>query len=392
MRILFVHSGADLYGASRSLARLAARLQKDGHAVRVVLPFDGPLRGRLEASGVEVRVHDALPLLTRDALRSTGRALSLLWRVPRAARRLADEARDFRPDLLHTNTATVLLASGLAARRLRIPHVWHLREFFADFPGLWPVYRRLMRRYAHRVVCVSAAVADQFPAAWRGGLVHVLHNGFPREEFEPVAPERIEAFRRRFNLGSRLLVGLPGRIKFLRKGQETLARAAAQLAGEFPEVRFLLLGSPFPGNEEHLDRLQRLIRDLTLGDQVLVTGDVDDMAAAYSALDICVLTSGTPEPFAGTVVEAMAFGKPVVGTRLGGTVEQIEDGVTGFLVPPNNPDALASILRRLLQDAALRRRLGEAGCLRFERLFEFEGFYARLLNLYDGLLTRNRPA
>jgi hypothetical protein len=123
VRILFVHSGADLYGASRSLRRLATRLHRDGHAVRVVLPFDGPLRGALEHDGVDVRVHTQLTLLTRDALRPPLCALRLLWRVPRAASALAAEIRDFRADLVHTNTATVLLASGIAARRLGIPHV-----------------------------------------------------------------------------------------------------------------------------------------------------------------------------------------------------------------------------------------------------------------------------
>ena len=75
-------------------------------------------------------------------------------------------------------------------------------------------------------------------------------------------------------------------------------------------------------------------------------------------------------------------GKPVIGTRLGGTVEQIEDGVTGFLVEPNDPRELAAALERLLADADLRRRMGENGRARFLRLFEFEAFYARIASVY----------
>jgi glycosyltransferase involved in cell wall biosynthesis len=116
------------------------------------------------------------------------------------------------------------------------------------------------------------------------------------------------------------------------------------------------------------------------------------MAAAYCALDICVLASGSPEPFAGTVVEAMAFGKPVIGTRLGGTIEQIENGVTGYLIPPNAPGAMADALRRLLSYRGLRHSMGAAGRQRFERLFEFEGFYARMLKLYTDVLSTRKPA
>jgi glycosyltransferase involved in cell wall biosynthesis len=116
---------------------------------------------------------------------------------------------------------------------------------------------------------------------------------------------------------------------------------------------------------------------------------MEDPRPAYAALDGVVLASARPEPFGGVVVEAMAMGKPVVGTAIGGTVEQIEEGVTGFLIPPNNPVAMAEALARLIADPALRARMGAAGRQRFEARFGFEEMYRRLLGIY-GEVRRKR--
>jgi glycosyltransferase involved in cell wall biosynthesis len=124
---------------------------------------------------------------------------------------------------------------------------------------------------------------------------------------------------------------------------------------------------------------------LDLERDVIFTGDVEDIQAAYGVLEISVLPSGLPEPFGGVVIESMAMAKPVVGTRLGGTIEQIADGTTGFLVEPNNAGELASAIGRLLQDKELRIQLGENGRTRYLQLFEFENFYRKMLGVYSRL-------
>jgi glycosyltransferase involved in cell wall biosynthesis len=133
-----------------------------------------------------------------------------------------------------------------------------------------------------------------------------------------------------------------------------------------------------------------LVRELGLQQAAVFTGDVNDVKAAIAALDVMVLPSGQPEPFSGAVLEAMALAKPVVGTRLGGTVEQIDDGVTGLLVPPNEPAAMAAALCRLFGDPALRDRMGQAGRKRFLERFEFEPFYAAMLALYRDVAGNTR--
>lgn len=391
MRVLFVHSGADLYGASRSLLRLSSRLARDGHAVLAILPYEGPLVEELKRSGVQVRVHTNLPVVTRGQYTRWRRLFSLIVRVPGSIFSLRSEVKRFRPQVMHSNTA-LILTSGIVSRLCRIPHVWHVREFFNEFKLLWKLYQWFMYLFADRIICVSVSVADQFAARIRRRKVAVIHNGFPRDEFEPVGADRIQDLKKEFGLVDCELVGVIGRIRCGRKGQDVFVRAVSLLKDKFLGVRYLLIGSPFPGNEEHLENLRRLMTELKVADRIIYTGDIKDIKAAYAALDVSVVPSALPEPFAGVTIESMAFGKPVVGTRTGGTIEQIEDGVTGYLVEPNDPHDLAEAIEKLLISPELRRTMGYSGRARFLSSFEFEPFYLNMISLYTETITGQRQS
>jgi glycosyltransferase involved in cell wall biosynthesis len=198
-----------------------------------------------------------------------------------------------------------------------------------------------------------------------------------------VSKDRVNQFRAKFKLENNIIVGVVGRLKMVRKGQDTFLRAAALLVKDYPQVQFVLIGSHFPGNENHLVALVDLGRALGIDDRVVYTGEVPDIKAAYAALDVSVLPSEQPEPFGGVVIESMASAKPVIGTRVGGTCEQIEDQKTGLLVPPGDPQALARAIRSLLDDQSLRHKLGEAGRKRFEQMFEFEQFFEQMKWVYS---------
>lgn len=383
IRILLVHTGADMYGASRSFLRLSSRLVQDGHEVLAVLPYEGPLLDALCAAGVKTLIDPGMTVFTRDRFRNAWRLFGLLATFPHSVYRFCSIIRKFRPEVVHTNTA-VAISPPVAARCCGVPHLWHIREFFVDFPRLWPFYQWMMFTLSDRIACVSGAVAGQFDPRYQRKTL-VLHNGFPREEFQPVPAERTALFRQKFGLDGHKTVGLVGRIKLGRKGQEVFVRAAAIIKAQFPGTRFLCIGSPFPGNEQHLERLEQLVDQLQLREQFVYTGDVADIKAAYSALDLSVLASAQPEPFGGVVIESMAMGVPVVGTAVGGTVEQIEDGVSGILVRPGDPESMASAIARLLSSPNLRKRFGAAARERFVRHFEFEPFYQKMLLLYQSL-------
>jgi glycosyltransferase involved in cell wall biosynthesis len=272
-----------------------------------------------------------------------------------------------------------------------VPHIWHVRESFSEFGNLWRYFQRYMLWLSAKIICVSTPISEQFGLNSSGGKICVIHNGFPLEEFSSVRSERVKDFRSKYGLAeSGCLVGVVGRIKFQRKGQEVFVRAAGLLRDKFPQARFLCIGSPFPGNESHLVNLLKLIHELELEGYVLYTGDVPDIKAAIAGLDILVLSSTQPEPFAGVVVEAMALSRPVVATAIGGSIEQVVDDQTGYLVEPGNPVSMAIAIEKLLESPDRRLRLGRNGHARFLENFEFEPFYQKILRLYQQVTENER--
>src|SRR5437588_12819858 len=120
-----------------------------------------------------------------------------------------------------------------------------------------------------------------------------------------------------------LVEGCVGRIKWGRKGQEHLIQAAHLLKAHGIISKFVVVGSRFPGNEIHLERLKQLARGLNVEDEIIFTGELTDARRAYASMDIFILPSAYPEPFGGVVMEPMSMGRPVSASNLAGSLDQI---------------------------------------------------------------------
>jgi len=382
VRILFIHSVPDLYGASRSLLRMASRLACEGHHVFTVLPVECPLAAKLRAAGIVVIVDHGLAYISRQEIRKWRSVVYFPVRTLLSCVRTGRLVRALRPDLIHSNTA-LILPGGIVGKVSGIPHICHVREIFSEFGHAWLIYQWFLYLFSDSILCNSYAAAAQFHPWIRARKVRILHNGYPASEFVPVPPDRVQRFRTRYGLNGHRVIGLVGRIRAGRKGQDVFLKAAALLQPKFPDVKFLCIGSPFPGNEGDLRRFQELAAQKGLQEAAFCTGDVEDIQAAYAALDVSIQASVLPESFGGVVIESMAMGKPVIATAIGGSLELIEDGLSGLLVEPNHPGALASAIELVLNDEALRDRLGKNGRARFLERFEFEAFYAKLLEEYS---------
>lgn len=381
-RILYIHNSADRYGASRSLVRLVRALPRSAWEPVVVVPEDGPLLSDLASAGAETHVARGLGAITRPAVATWRGRFRFGARMLASAAHLARWMRRAQIDLVHTNTG-VIVSAGLAARLARRPHVWHVRDWFQEFGGVWPAYARYMCWSADQIIAVSQAVASQFP---RSANVAVIHNGFSLGEFALPAPDAAARFRERHGLGSAFVVGCVGRIKAVRKGQEVLVEALARLVAQGRQPRCVIIGSASPGNESHLVALRELVAARALSAQVTLVGELPDVRWAYPALDVLVLPSAQPEPFGGVVMEAMAMGVPVIATAVGGSVEQVAEGQTGLLVPPADPAALAAAIARLMDDPSLRRRMADAGPARIREHFDLGQMVSRLVAVYERVL------
>ncbi len=388
MKILSINNTSDVYGASRCMERVFGRFAQQGHEVHAVLPNPGPLVDLLEARGVHVHLHPGLSVIERIQFRSVFGCLRFLFLFPISALWLAALILRLKIDVVHTNTVVIptpAIAALITGRR----HIWHIRDLVGEFGWLWKPYQRYICLLSSAVIAISQTVLEQFHPDWRS-KVHVIYDGL--DEMEAASnPVREREFRQAFPADAPL-IGVVGRIKWHRKGQEVFVHAAALLREKHPNVRYAIVGSAAPGNEDHVVRLRELITSYGLDDTVTLTGDTDDPASVFAAFDIAVVPPILPEPFGCVVSEAMIVGTPVVGSRCGGIAEQIVDEVSGILFTPGDATALAEALNRLLDDPALRERIAMEGVRRVRNTFTLESTYQAMAALFEKVASPHLDA
>ena len=291
-----------------------------------------------------------------------------------AVRQLTTILRDFRADVVHSHEFTMAIYGAAAARRANARHVitMHGGLYYAA-----ALRRRLAMRWAARrsdaLVGVSMATANE--------LQRQLGVTAPRLQVIPNGiPQRVGArdhVRRELSIApGELLIVAVGNL-YPVKGHAVLLDALATLR-DLPGWRLAIAGR---GEEEA--PLRARAAALGIAERIHLLGfreDIPDILAAADLFAMPSLSEGLPL----ALVEAMSFGLPVVVTRVGGVPEVVTDDVDALLVPPSDVDALASALRRLLDDPALRRRLGDAARTRARRDYAIATMADRYERLYRG--------
>jgi glycosyltransferase involved in cell wall biosynthesis len=393
LRIVYVDHCARLSGAELALARLVGAL-RDSVDPYVLLGEDGPLVAMLREAGATVEV---LPFdragreLERGRVTAARVPVGSLVASTRYVSRLARRIRHLAPDLVHTNSLKAGVSGSLAARRARVPAVWHVHDRLAgDYlpPSAARLLRAMLGRLPAAVVANSAATrATLGPLGRRGLVIRVIGNVIaPADESRDAAAD--DSTRRPASPHP-LRVGIVGRIAPW-KGQDRFLEAFAKAFAGGPQTA-TVVGAPLfgPGEDDFSARLARLAGRLGIAGRVEFRGFRDDVGAELARLDVLVHASVTPEPFGQVIVEGMATGVPVIATAAGGPLELIDDGVDGILVPPGDTDAMAAALDRLDRDPELRARLGRAGRVR-AAAFAPARIASEWLDLYREVLAARR--
>ena len=381
MRILSINNSSDIYGASRCLERIFTRFAQEEHDVFVVLPENGPLAALLQGKGVRVLFHPALAIVDRQQMRSVAGVLRFLVRWPISAIWLVWTILRLRIDLVHTNTA-VMPSPAVAALMTGRPHVWHIREFFSEFGSLWKMYQVYMYLCSTTMIAMSKSLREQFSQRYQSKVI-VIYDGLPADFTEQSDSSREVSLRRELGIDEPILIGVVGRIKWVRKGQEILVEAFARLQQYHETTRLIIIGSTAKGNEEHLRRLVQLARDKGIASKVTFAGELEVSASVYAALDITVVPSVQAEPFGCVVSESMAAGTVVVGSNSAGIAEQIVHGESGMLFASGDAQCLADCLDVLLSDKDLRERLALGGQERVRTHFSMDQTYAATLQVFE---------
>jgi glycosyltransferase involved in cell wall biosynthesis len=179
-----------------------------------------------------------------------------------------------------------------------------------------------------------------------------------------------------------ILVATVGNIRRV-KGHDVFIKAAASVAAQFPNVHFSIAGEVL--EPDYFAELQGMVKDLKLTGRFHFAGGVTDLKDHLAEADVFVLPSRS-EGFSNAIIEAMAASLPVVATNVGGNAEAVLDGVTGFIVPPQDSDVLATAIGRLLSDPARARQMGEAGKILAAEKFTTEAMMSQITSVYADLL------
>jgi glycosyltransferase involved in cell wall biosynthesis len=354
VRVLRVFSRLNIGGPSLHVILLSAGLRRFGYETRLVVGRESPREGNMLALAAEKSV-------TCEGMAGLGREIAPFQDL-RALVGLFRLMRAWRPDIVHTHTAKAGLLGRLAARAARVPlvvHTYHghvLRGYFS--PGKTALYRWLETRLAplaDALVTVSESLGKDLVSLGVAGAgkVRVIPLGVELEHLTGRLPRGVLRSEAAIPDGVPL-VGMVGRLVPI-KDAPSFLRAGRLVHDQRPEVRFALVG-----DGEERQALEALSRELGLDGRVTFFGWRQDLAAVYGDLDVVVNASrneGTPV----ALIEALAAGKPVVATRVGGTPDLLGEGTRGLLVPPGEPAALAAAILETIEKSEAARRRAQAG-------------------------------
>jgi glycosyltransferase involved in cell wall biosynthesis len=394
MKILRVIARLNIGGPARHVLLLDRGLRALGHDTLLVHGSVDAGEGELEHLAAQYGV----PTLKMAAL---GRRISV-WNDLQAFLQLTRLVFREAPDVVHTHTAKAGALGRLAAfafnltrprgRRCLVVHTFHGHVLTGYFrPSVNLVLRlteRCLAAMTDRIITVSTRQRDDIVSRFRiapEGRVEVVPLGL---DLQPLLCQPATTSRLRHDLGipaDDIVVGYVGRFVPI-KNLGMLVRAFGIAARTEPTLRLLLVGDgPARGETQELARQGGIDR------RVRFLGWCEDLPGVYGAMDLCALTSfneGTPV----SLIEAMAAGKTVVATAVGGVPDLVVDGQTGFLVQPGDAESLAGIVIRLARDPAERSCVGERARADVSARYSHERLVADIERLYRSALARKRAA
>jgi glycosyltransferase involved in cell wall biosynthesis len=378
-RVLYLSYLGGLGGGESSLLTHIAELDRERFAPRVICGTAGAFVNALAEKGIPVDVVPfQLPYFRGGVLpTATLSFVPRLWRYLRA-QGIA---------LVHCNDLESAYYAAPLASALGLPLVWTCWGWWAVERG-WKA--GFYERFMARIISPTEQLKDVLTAAnpRLEDKVAVVPFGIDVREFAPGA--RDEALDTELDLPPRApRVALVARFQDV-KGHEFFLEAAKLILQSFPETRFIVAGENVFDTRDadtYKRRIVEMVRsDARLKSRVVFAGFRRDVARILRATDVLVCPS-LFESYGIALLEAMGCGVPVVSTNVGGPCETMVEGVTGFLVPPRDPAAIAARVCELLADPELRRKMGEQGRTRVEQNYTIEKSAGRVQAIYEELLA-----
>lgn len=367
MTILQVLPRLNAGGVERGTLDIAKALIDAGHRA-IVASAGGRMVKPLTQLGA---THINLPLASKSP-----------WMWSKNAQKLTHLIETHQIDCIHVRSRAPAWSVKLAAERTGIPWVTTFHGTYSLGPlGLKKPYNAIMTQ-ANRVIAGSRFIQDHLNTHYHHNHSLLIPRGIDLAYFDPNTTHGDAPWPPSPNLHTFLL---PGRITHW-KGQRIFLQALAKLPTNAPAWQAILLGSS-RGRENYAQQLDQIITDLKLNNRVQRLEHCDDIASAYQSADTVISAATEPEAFGRVAAEASAMQKPIIATAHGGSLEIVQDQTTGWLVPPNDVNALSQALLNALDcDPAQRQQIGEAGRQHVAEQFSLQQMCALTLQCYQDVL------
>lgn len=352
------HCGSSIGGGEQQLAYLVTNIDREHYQPLVVCPDDGVFAEHLRRADIPTVILGLPPW----------RKMKSLMVRHSAAKKLATLAKSHKAQLIHTSDSWFN------------PYLWHLRKQL-EIPVISHVRTLLtpsqVRKYRFGQMDSIIAISEQSSASLtQAGIdirkIDVILNCVDLSTFQPVSAITSEKY----------IVGMVGRIEPFKR-QKAFVEIAAKVAAESKKVKFHIIGGALdtPEHRAYEREVQQLVAKHQLQEVVHFTGHRTDMPEAMQELDLLVTLS------AGSVIaEAMAVGKPVIGTPIGSTAEMIVDGVTGYIMPSESVEEIANKIVELVKNPTQSISMGQRARKHAEEAFGIETHVQKVERIYEELL------
>ena len=293
--------------------------------------------------------------------------------------------------VVHTHNSKAGFVGRLSAKLARVPVIVHTVHGFA-FHQQEPPWRQFLFRNLERLAshwCDKMIFISQPLVDWASkekiscpGKMAIIYSGIEMDRFHPVSEEEKKGLREKWGLGEHdAVIGIVSKL-WEGKGHDLLIRAFKEIRKEKQHARLVIVGEGYL-----MEALKTQVRQLELSDGVIFTGFLEDVSRIIATFDVAALPSYF-EGMGRVLLEAMAMEKPVVGTRVGGIPDLIEEGLNGYLVNPGNERELASALLSILNDRGLATQMGKAGRKKMTDRFSAGMMVRSIEMVYTELLKR----
>ncbi|MCX8078628.1 MAG: glycosyltransferase family 4 protein [Geminocystis sp.] len=370
LKVLFFESYYfSFHGAQQSLLSLVRRLNKAKFEPVIVVPGEGPLQEEAVKHHMAVEVVPyprQLNMFNKKLIKSPWRILLSVIYLVQYSVRLFQLIKTHRPRVICANQLRSVLTIGWISRLLGIPLIWYLR--IDQRAGLLDLIGLLL---STRVVAVSRGVTSIFGKSIKkkyGKKIIVIYDGLDAEKLESCH----ENWRKSDGIPDSAFVFAMVSSMHPRKGHRYFIEAAKRLVEDFPDTHFLIVGKALNENEiTYESEIKKLVKELRIEENVLFLGFRRDVPAILNGIDCLVLPS-TSEGLPLVLLEAMAAGKPVIASNVGGCAEVVIDGETGILVTPRDVDSLYNAMQKIRTSPTMAKTMGNKGKQRVHQHFNLE--------------------